>query len=75
MQEFDLMSGAARMEAGKILVVTTDRNLGDAVLRDGRQRGRQVLVAPAGEQARAALQQDPQDLIIVYLGAVPDSLA
>lgn len=75
MQEFDLMSGAARMEAGKILVVTTDRNLGDAVLRDGRQRGRQVLVVPAGEQARAALQQDPQDLIIVDLGAVPDSLA
>lgn len=75
MQHFHLTKQAVRMAASKILVVSSDNNLGDAVLREGRQRGHQVLVVPDGEQALAALQQDPQGLIIVDLGTVPDSLA
>ncbi len=75
MQHFDLTKQAVRMAASKILVVSSDNNLGDAVLREVYQRGHQALVVPDRAQALAALQHEPQDLIIVDLSAAPDSLA
>lgn len=60
------------MVAGKILVVSRDENLGEAV----RRVGHRVLMVPDGERVVSALEREPQDLIIVDLNTPgPDCLA
>lgn len=75
MQRFGLTRQAVCMAASKVLVISGDEDVSDAVLRELHQRGDRVLVALDGEQAVAVLQREAQDLIIVDLSTAPGSLA